>query len=249
MRSLRVLLAAALLSLVACGGSDDACRDPRPPTPLDHATTGTIGGTVSFSGPAPAMTELQLGGEPACAAQHSGPVPAGDALVHDGRVENAFVYLKEGLGDRVFALPAEPVTFDQRGCLYHPHMAGARTCQEIVFLNSDALLHNVHGTPDRTSAWNFSMGVAGSRRSVRIAKPEVMIPIRCDVHPWMRAYLAVLDHPYFAVTGPDGRFTLPDVPPGEYLVVSWHERFGTREARVTVGPREVTELHLEYTGP
>ena len=128
-------------------------------------------------------------------------MPAGDVLVKDGRVENAFVYVKDGLGDRVFAAPAEPVTIDQRGCLYHPRVTGAVTCQEIVFLNSDPLLHNVHGTPHDSRAWNFSMGVQGSRRSIRVDKPEVAVEVRCDVHPWMRAYIGVVDHPYFAVTG------------------------------------------------
>lgn len=236
-----------LLALAAAGcGGQSACDAPRTPTPLDRATTGTVSGTVRFDGTPPPMTMLSLGAEPACAGQHQGPVPAGDVLVKDGRVENAFVYVKEGLGDRVFAAPAEPVTIDQRGCLYHPRVTGAVTCQEIVFLNSDPLLHNVHGTPHDSRAWNFSMGVQGSRRSIRVDKPEVAVEVRCDVHPWMRAFIGVVDHPYFAVTGADGSFTLRDVPPGDYVVASWHERFGTREARVTLPPRGTADVTLTY---
>jgi plastocyanin len=244
-RSARLLLSLAFVVATGCGGKS-ACDSPRSPTPLDHATTGTIAGVVRFTGEPPATTTLSLGAEPACAGQHSGPVPAGDVLVQDGRVENAFVYLKEGLGDRVFAVPAEPVTVDQRGCLYHPRVVGAQTCQEIAFVNSDPLLHNVHGTPHASGAWNWSMGVKGSRRTTRLAEPEVMVDVRCDVHPWMHAYVGVVAHPYFAVTGPDGAFSLRDVPPGDYVVASWHERFGTREARVTLAREGRAEVALTY---
>jgi len=248
MPPLRAHATLALLVLVACGRSDGG-GERKAVTPLDRSTTGTVAGTVTFQGPPPAMAVLPLGGEPVCAAQHAGPVLTGDALVRDGRVENAFVYIKDGLGDRVFATPTEPVTIDQRGCVYQPHVAGAQTHQAIAFVNSDALLHNVHGTPTRSLPWNFGMGVQGSRRILRVDQAEVMIEMRCDVHPWMRAYVGVLDHPYFAVTGADGRFTLPNVPPGEYVVASWHERFGTREARVTLGAKETKEVSFAYAAP
>jgi hypothetical protein len=246
----RAVLALGLCALGACGRGQSPCDTPRVPTPLDPSTAGTIAGVVSFTGPAPPMKTLPLGGDPACAAQHAGPVLAGDALVHDGRVENAFVYIMEGLGDRTFAVPTNPVTIDQIGCVYKPHVGGVQTCQPILFLNSDPLLHNVHGTPGRSASWNFAMGVQGSKRTVRVETAEVMVEVRCDVHPWMRAYLGVLDHPYFTVTGPDGRFKLPDVPPGAYLVASWHERFGTQEARVSLGTKETKEVSFTYaSGP
>jgi len=194
------------------------------------------------------MKPVALGGDPQCATQHQGPVLAGDALVHDGKVENAFVYVKDGLGARTFALPETPVTIDQMGCLYKPHVAGAQTCQPIEFVNGDPTLHNVHGTPGRSAPWNFGMALQGSKRRIRVENPEVMIPITCDVHPWMRAYVGVLPHPYFAVTGADGRFTLPGVPAGEYVLASWHERFGTREARVTLGAGDTKDVAFAYPG-
>jgi len=249
MRSLALRVALVLsLSLVACGGGESVCDKPRAATPLDRAVAGRISGTVTLAGTPPPMKTLAFGGDPQCAAAHPDPVPAGDALVHDGRVQNAFVWVKEGLGDRTFAVPDRTVTIDQAGCLYAPHVVGVQTCQPLQFVNSDPVLHNVHGTPPHSPAWNFGMPVRGSQRTVRVPRPDVMIEVRCDVHPWMRAYVGVVDHPYFAVTGADGRFTLADLPPGDYVVASWHERFGTREARVTIGPREVKDVSFSYAG-
>lgn len=237
-----VLLA---LFLAACGG-ESVCDRPRTPTPLDPGTTGTIAGTVAFAGTPPAMRPVQMNAE--CRALHAEPVLAGDALVADGRVENVFVWVKEGLGDRVFAVPRDPVVIDQKGCLYRPRVAGAQTCQPIEFRNSDAFLHNVRGAPRASSGWNFGMSLQGSTRTVRLEKPEIMVATRCDVHPWMVAYLGVLAHPFFAVTGPDGRFALPGVPAGDYVVAAWHERFGTREARASVRPGATAEVGFSY-GP
>jgi plastocyanin len=172
-------------------------------------------------------------------------VTAGDVLVKDQRLQNAFVWIREGLGDRVFLLPTTPVEIDQKGCLFAPRVAAAETCQEIVFLNSDPVLHNVHGFPKSSGAWNFSLSQAGSRRSVRVAAPET-IRVGCDVHAWMQAWVHVVNHPYFAVTGADGAFTLKDVPPGEYVVTSWHERFGTRDQKVKVGPKEEQAIAFAY---
>ena len=244
-RAMRRVPAFVLLVLAACGGGDRSVAS-RAVTPLDPAATGTITGTVGFDGPVPAMAMLPLGGEPICSAQHQGPVLAGDALVHDGRVENAFVYIKEGLGTRVFTVPGAAITIDQKGCLYRPRVAGAQLGQPITFVNSDALLHNVHGSPAASSPWNFGMGVQGSRRTITVEKPEVMIQLRCDVHPWMRAYLGVVDHPYFAVTGPDGRFTFPNVPAGTYTLATWHERFGAQEAKTTVTAKETQDVSFHY---
>jgi plastocyanin len=241
----RIASVLVLVALAACGGGGSAPAQ-KPVTPLDRSTTGTITGVVRLAGPTPAMPTLQLSAE--CRTEHQGPVPAGDVLVHDGLVENAFVYLKEGLGDRGFAVPTEPVTIDQLGCLYHPRVVGVQVGQPIVFQNSDGVLHNVHGTPAVASAWNFTMSVKGSQRTLKLDKPEVMVSVRCDVHPWMQGWIGVVDHPYFAVTGTDGRFTLRDVPPGDYVVTAWHERFGTRDSRVSLAARGTQEVSFGLGG-
>jgi len=233
-----------LLFLVACGGG--TCPERAAPTPLDRTTTGAIAGTVTFQGTPPDATPVPL--DASCRGLHSGPVTAGDVLVKEQRVQNAFVWIREGLGDRVFPLPTTPVEIDQKGCLFAPRVAAAETCQEIVFLNSDPVLHNVHGFPKSSSAWNFSLSQAGSRRSVRVPAPEAMIRVGCDVHPWMQSFVGVVSHPYFAVTGADGTFALKDVPPGDYVVASWHERFGAREQKVKIDPKQEQTITFAYGG-
>jgi hypothetical protein len=244
-RAWRAAVIAIAFVAAACGGEDRCAKRP-PPTPLDRATTGTITGTVKLDGTPPPMRTLSLQADPQCAAQHSGPVPAGDVLVKDGRVANAFVWIADGLGDRTFAVPETPVEIDQTGCLYRPRVAGVQVCQPIRFVNSDPTLHNVHGTPAHSAPWNFGMPVKGARRDVRVEASEMPVEVRCDVHPWMRAFLGVVDHPYFAVTGADGAFTLREVPPGDYVVASWHERFGKREAKLTVGAKEAKDVTFTY---
>jgi plastocyanin len=195
----------------------------------------------------PEQTVLQLGGWSECAAQHPGGNPrAGDVLVNDGKLQNAVVYIKEGLGDHVFAVPTEPVIIDQKGCVFLPRITGAQTGQPLRLLNSDPLAHNVHGLPKNSRQWNFSLGVKGTSRTISVSKPEVMIEIKCDIHPWMRAYLGIFDHPYFALSGADGSFTLKNVPPGEYTIEAWHERFGTRTQKVTLGAKGTREIVLTF---
>src|SRR5207249_1437040 len=153
----RARLALALCLLAACGRDESAYTAPRTVTPLDPSTAGTITGTVSFAGPPPAMKPVALGGDPKCAIQHQGPGPAGDALVHDGKVENAFVYVEDDLGACCFAVPEPSVTINQACCLYKPYVAGAQSCPPIEFVNDAPTLHNVHGMPGRSAPWIFSM--------------------------------------------------------------------------------------------
>src|SRR5262245_29992124 len=166
---------AGLALAVGCG--DDAPPPARMPTPLDRATTGTIAGVVHVEGAPPPMAEIRFGAFAECASQHQGPVPAGDLLVHDGKLENALVYVKEGLGERSFAIPPEPVVVDQTGCLYAPRVSGAQVGQVIRFVNGDPLLHNVRGTPTASSGWNVSLARQGATRDIRVDRPEVPVSV------------------------------------------------------------------------
>ena len=239
------LFVVALVLLTACAKSE---APKRTATPLDLSTVGSISGRVRFEGAVPEPRTIQLRGFAECQAQHSSPLLADDVLVKDGNLENVLVYIKSGLGDRVFAAPDATVVIDQRGCVFVPRVAGAQTGQPVQFLNADPLAHNVHGLPKQSSAWNFNLGVKGASRSITIDKPENVIELRCDIHPWMSAYLGVFDHPYFAVTDAQGHFELRDLPPGEYVVEAWHERFGTRTVNVTVAPKETKEVSFSFAG-
>lgn len=236
-----------LAAVAACGG--DTPPPARQATPLDTSTTGTITAEIRVDGAVPPMQMLRMGSFADCTAKHQGDVPTGDMLVADGKVQNAFVYIKDGLGDRVFATPTAKVVIDQEGCLYVPRVAGAMVDQPIEFLNSDNTLHNVHGMPKLSSPWNVALPREGAERTIAVTKPEVMISVRCDLHPWMQGWLGVLEHPYFGVTGADGRVTLSNVPPGDYTIGVWHERFGTREQKVTLPAKGSESITVTLAAP
>jgi FtsP/CotA-like multicopper oxidase with cupredoxin domain len=164
----------------------------------------------------------------------------------DGSVADAFVYLAKGLEDRVFAAPAEPVVIDQRGCWYVPRVAGAMTGQPVVFRSSDDTLHNVHGEPRTNARWNLGLPRPNSARTLVLENPEVMVPVRCDVHPWMRLDLGILPHPYFAVTGEDGRFRFANVPAGTYTLAAWHPMLPRREQPITVTAGGTTMVAVAF---
>jgi len=242
------LVFSVLLSACGGGGGQESTVPARQATPLDLSTVGTITGAVRFEGTAPEQSVAQLSGWSECAAQHPQGNPlAGDVLVKDGKLQNAMVSIKDGLGNRVFAVPTEAIAIDQKACMFVPRIIGTQVGQPLKFLNSDAMAHNVHGFAQKAKAWNISLSVKGTSRSVKVDASESMIEVKCDIHPWMRAYLGVFDHPYFVLSGADGSFTLKNVPPGEYTIEAWHERFGTRSQKVTVGERKTKAIEFAFT--
>ncbi len=217
--------------------------------PVQGAGTGTIQGEVLFEGEVPAQGELQMDGNPECRGLHkTGKVPAGDVLVQDGRVENAFVYIKEGVSG-TFETPSASVVVDNTGCMYQPHVTGAMTHQSIELRNSDPTLHNVHAYPVNDKQWNVGLPFQGMSLKKKFSQPEIMVKLKCDVHPWMVGYVGVLPHPYFAVTGKDGKFELKNLPAGTYKIEAWHERFGTQTSEVTLGEGEAGQVALTLKNP
>lgn len=246
--ALRIASVALFVAMSACGGGgQESAKPAQPATPLDMSTVGTISGVVRFEGTPPEQSVAQLSGWAECASQHpQGNPPAGDVLVSDGNVQNALVYIKDGLGNHVFATGTEPISLDQKGCLFLPRVVGVQVDQPLKLLNSDALAHNVHSFAQTAKAWNISLSVKGMTRTVKVDKPEAVIEVKCDIHPWMRAYVGVFSHPYFAVSSSDGAFALRNLPPGEYTLEAWHERFGTRTQKVTVGAKETKEVEVKF---
>jgi plastocyanin len=242
-------IAVIILATVLATGCSDSSAPPAPPanvTPVDAATAGRIDVDVAFAGEAPAPKEINLRAVAACAALHASPVYDQAVRVSAGKLADAVVYIKDGLGDRPFAFPRTPVVIDQKGCLYAPAVAALMVGQPLKFVNSDPEAHNVHGHPQVNRGWNFMMSQQGSERTVYFAKPEIGAEVRCDVHPWMLAHVSAFAHPYFAVTPADGRATLAQVPPGQYTVAAWHRVLGATEQKVTLDAKGTARVELRF---
>ena len=201
---------------------------------------GSITGKITYDDQVPPpgrglFAPIKMDADPACAAKHSEPVPLGELVLGDGNtLVNVFVQVKNP-PDKDYPTPSEPVVIDQKGCIFAPHVLGMMVGQTLQFRNSDGILHNVHGLPEVNREFNIGMPPTLKETDVVFNKPEPLFPVKCDVHPWMNSYVAVMTHPYFAVTGIDGTFTIGDLPDGTYEVEAWHERLGTQTTRVTVG--------------
>jgi len=245
---------AAMLS-ASCGSNKSAEQQAAvtAPAPVayfhaDAATAGTLHGRVMYHGPRPTRQVVSMESDPACAKAAHGKKIYDDQLLlsNDGGVGNVFVYIKAGLEDKKFETPAESVVLDQSGCSFGPRVMGAQSKQVVLIRNSDPVEHNVHPMPKNNAAWNEGMEPGGPEMKHRFARPEIMIRIKCNVHGWMRAYLGVLDHPYFAVTGPDGSFDLKNVPPGNYMIGIWHEKLGELAQPVTIAPSAAQTLNFQF---
>lgn len=240
-------LLVAIAAVVAAACRDSSGPPPQPVvTPVDRATAGSIVARVGYTGEVPAAIEINMRSSGRCAELHPEPVFEQPIQVADGRLANALVYIKSGLEDRAFEYPTEPVIIDQKGCLYEPRIAALMVGQALQFVNSDPEAHNVRGRPKTVSAWNFMMSRPQSTRTLYFEKAEIGIRVGCDVHPWMTAWVSVLPHPYFAITGADGTARIENLPPGDYVVGVWHEALGTLEQNVTLPPSGRLELEFEY---
>jgi len=183
-----------------------------------------------------------------CVKENSSPQAQETYIVSDDgkNLGNVFVYVKDGLGNYVFDTPTKAATIDQKSCRYHPHVFGMMVNQPLEIVNSDPTLHNIHAMPKGNSEFNNGQPIQGMKMSHTFDKQEVMVPFKCDVHGWMNAYVGVMSNPYFAVTEKDGKFDLPNLPPGTYTIEAWHEKLGTQTASVTIGPKENKEITFTF---
>jgi plastocyanin len=233
----------------ACGGGQTAAPAGAPAvavtSPVDPATAGAIRGRVAFDGTPPAATPISMKSDPSCqpgAAATSEVVVVGSS----GGLQNAFVYVKDGLPALTFPAPVTPIVLNQQGCRYTPHVIGIQVGQPLDIVNGDATLHNVHAIAQANREFNAGQPVQGMKMTHTFTAREVMVPFRCDVHNWMQAWVGVLDHPFFAVTGADGAFELKGLPPGTYTVEVWHETLGTQTQTVTVGDKETATAAFAF---
>jgi plastocyanin len=220
-------------------------------SPAGAFAASTITGTVTFEGKAPALRPLAMDADPVCAKKHSGPVPNEMlALGKDNTMGNIMVFVSKGIpAGKTYPAPKTPVVIDQNGCLYKPHVMGIMVGQPYKILNSDGVLHNIHTLPTINKSFNQGMTPTVKEVTTSFDKPESVFHIKCDVHPWMSAYLAVFSHPFYSVTGTDGKFTISGLDPGTYEITAWHEKLGTRTATVTVGASDTKTQNFSFAVP
>lgn len=244
--------------LAACGGGEtdstsdagsatEQSAETTPPAEVANATA-TIKGSIAYKGKAPRRRRIKMDADPACVDANIEKVYDESIVISDnGGLENVFVYVKTGVEGQTFPVPEEPVVFDQSSCAYTPHVFGIRAKQKLEILNSDPTLHNVHATPKESAEFNVGMPTQGMKITKKFKNPEVMVHIKCEVHPWMNAYCGVMDHPYFTVAGAGGTFELPTLPAGTYTIEAWHEKLGTQTQEITVGDGETAEITFEFS--
>jgi len=207
---------------------------------------GTVSGVVKFDGTPPAPKRIDMAADANCAASGASTM-TDDVVVADGKLENVFVYVKGGPVDTYsFEKPANAVTIDQQGCRYHPRVVGLQTGQTIRFTNSDQTTHNVHPTPKNNQEWNQSQAPNQGPIEKVFNRAETLIPVKCNVHPWMKANVGVLAHPYFAVSAKDGSYSIKNLPPGSYTLVAYHETLGEKTQNITVGAKEAKTQDFNY---
>ena len=232
------LVLAITLSLLAIGSSCSSGGDNRTTPSANTASTseapptgatGTINGVISFNGTPPAPKKIDTSADPVC-GQKNPNLSTDDTIVKDGKLANVFVYIKEGnveggkkIGDYAWPTPTAAAQLDQNCCHYAPHVMGVMVNQKISITNSDATQHNIHPTPKLNAEWNQTQANGAAPIEKSFARAEQLIPVKCNQHPWMKAYVGVMKHPFYSVSNADGNFEIKNVPPGTYTVVAWRE--------------------------
>jgi plastocyanin len=239
-----IFLLTAGIMLAGCNRNQDnsssatAASPAQPKAKIDPAAAGSISGTVHFTGTAPSPVKIDMSFDPACAMGPRGENMVSPIAAKDGKLANVFVYVKTAPFLADWATPKEHVVVDQVGCRYEPHVVGAMAGQTIEFLNSDKTEHNIHAAPKSNPEWNESQSPKGPAIVKHFNKPEMMIPVKCNQHPWMKMYVNVVTSPLFAVTDANGNFEIQGLPPGEYTIGAVQEKLGERTMTLKVAPHE-----------
>ena len=235
--------------LTGCGNKEapeqPAASSPAAPaaaTAIDPATAATVGGVVKFEGAPPKAATIDMSQDPNCKGANKAEIVA----AADGHLANVFVYVKEGLGNRTFAAPTEAVTLDQSGCRYRPHVLGVMAGQSIKIVNSDQTTHNIHPTPQNNREWNESQAPQTAPLEKNFAREEIMLPVKCNQHPWMKMYVNVTKSPFYAVSGPDGKYEIKGLPPGDYTLAFVHEKLGEKTQKVTLAAKDSKTVDVSF---
>jgi plastocyanin len=214
-------------------------------TPIDPATVATVSGTVKFDGTAPKAAKIDMSQDPGC----KGTNESENTVVSNGDLANVFVYVKDGLGSRTFDVPKDAIVLDQKGCQYHPHVLGVMTGQTVQIKNDDPTTHNIHPTPKDNREWNESQPPSSPALEKTFAREEIMLPVKCNQHPWMKMYINVVKSPFFAVTDKNGKYEIKGLPPGDYTLEFVHEKLTPpQDIKVTVGPKDSKTVDATFKG-
>jgi plastocyanin len=244
-----VLTIALAVTVFGCSKkSSEQPAQPPPPTALvNPATAGTITGTVRLEGRPPAFQPIDMSAEPTCVKANPKPVTPAIFVTgpHDA-LANVVVYVKSGLGRFRFEVPQTPVVLNQKGCMYQPRVLATRVGQPLEVRNEDPTVHNIHVMARVNRSWNRSEEPGEQPFKATFQHPELAIPISCNVHPWMRAFLFVFDNPYFAITTETGRFELRGLPPGAYTIEAWQEYYGAQDESVTLASKETKSISFVF---
>jgi len=203
-------------------------------TPIDPNTVASVSGTVKLDGTAPKPAKIDMSQDPACKGTNTSETIVADG----GNLANVFVYVKDGLGDRTFDVPKDTATIDQKGCQYHPHVLGVMTGQNIEIKNDDPTTHNIHPTPKDNREWNESQAPGAPAAEKSFAREEILLPVKCNQHPWMKMYVNVVKNPFFAVTDKDGKYEIKGLPPGSYTLAFEQEKLGETTQQVTLAAKD-----------
>jgi plastocyanin len=216
-----------------------------------QSSTGTarIAVKVVLTGTSPAPTKIQTSADPYCAKAHqSDPLLSQTVQVGaDGALIDALVFVKDGVSG-AYAVPQTPITLDQKGCVYIPHVIGMMAGQPLQIVNSDSTLHNIHPMPAVNPGFNIGMPIQGMKQTKMFPKPEPVFHVKCDVHPWMSAYIATFAHPFFGVSDSKGTVELSSLPAGTFQIQAWHEKYGVQTQSVSVAAGETKSISFTYKG-
>lgn len=266
-RLLLMMTISASLTFFACGGGkeEDALDEEAntttattttaagaPAAPASAAApaagSATVTGKIAFTGTAPSMEQIRMEADAFCKAAHSAPVTAQEVEVNsNGTLKDVFVYVKEGISGS-YPAPTQPVVLDQQGCQYHPHIFGIQVGQPLKIVNSDGTLHNIHALPKKNQEFNIGQPFKGMETVKKFDNLEVPLHFKCDVHKWMTAYAGVLPHPFYAVSNDQGVFEIKNLPPGNYVIEAWQEKYGAQTQNVTVSGAESKTVDFSFKG-
>ena len=250
----RLAAAATFLLAAACSPAPetkpaDPTADSTAYTEIDPSRAGVVTGKVVFTGKGPVRQKVDFAEDPNCAKLHKGEFfTDAIALNNNGTLANVFIYVKAGLEGKKFRPPTTPATITQKGCWFEPRMLGIEAGQPFHAINADPLTHNIHPRTANSREWNQSQDAGADPLIRKFARAEIMVRIKCNIHPWMKAWVGVTEHPFYAISGNDGTFTIKNLPAGKYTIEAWQEELGTQRQEVTVTAQGTETLSFTYKG-